>query len=274
MHDHDDHSQADPGEQSSALENTADSTPADELIQGYRSQRTVRAGTVFGAIVGVLMGSVVGAGFCWVTGQFESLWQAVLAGALAGPFVGGFIGFRERKARGDSAKPDIAIFIFIVGGLLLGLLVGFLGIFAVRGKFSASLLLGAICGGPMIGLVIGGILDRAFEEWLKKSWVAASKFAVAGVGACIGIIYLVDFMGYGPDPDEVSRDAARVIRSEWSNDPNYQDAKVHQVTLSQTGRRKYAGFVEASIAGKPERLEIDVIVDDTSISVQFRPANE
>ena len=54
--------------------------------------------------------------------------------------------------------------ICVVYGLLPGLLIFLGGIGALRGKF----LLGAAFACPMVGLLIGGLLDRVYEGILRR----------------------------------------------------------------------------------------------------------
>lgn len=208
-----------------------DSTPC-----GKRRQRTIAAGTVFGAFVGLPMGAALGAACCWLVGQFDFLSNGVLIGIFIGPMAGSFIGFTERKLRGDLVRPDTATFIGIVFGLFPALLVGLGGLSGVTGRFSGYLLLGAFFAGPMCGLLIGGILDRAFEESLKRAWGTAVTYAVLGIAVCIGLVCLIDAAAYGPDPKEVSRQAKKIITWQWSMDPELRDAAVQNVTLERKGR--------------------------------------
>src|SRR5256885_8214812 len=92
------------GTPSVPFEDAADSSP-DDIPPPEHRQRTVFAGMVFGAFVGVLMGAVVGGACCWLTGHIEVVWRGVLWGALIGPFVGALIGAKERQMRGDLVRP-------------------------------------------------------------------------------------------------------------------------------------------------------------------------
>src|SRR4051794_32424716 len=88
----------DTGEPPDPSRCVADSPSIEDMIQrGEQRQRTVATGTAFGAFVGLTMGAVVGAACCWLTGLFDLLWHGVLIGALAGPFAGAVIGFKERR---------------------------------------------------------------------------------------------------------------------------------------------------------------------------------
>jgi hypothetical protein len=236
---------------------------------GDRGQRTLAAGTAFGAFVGLPMGAAVGAACCWLTGLFDFLWHGVLIGALAGPFAGALIGFTERKTRGDLVRPDVATIACVVFGLLPALLVGLQGLGFVTGGFSAYLLAGAVFAGPMGGLVVGGLLDRALEATLKKSWGAALALAGAGVAGCIAVVCLIDSLAYGPDPQEVGREARALIVSEWRKNPAWRDATIRHVTLVREGRRTYTGFADVTVAGQPGRLMLEALVEGRVLEVKW-----
>src|SRR5262245_46022039 len=128
---------ADVGEPSVPSGCIADSPSVEDTIQrGAQRPRTVATGADVGAFVGLPMGAVTGAACCWLTGLFDFLWHGVLIGTLAGPFAGALIGLKERKARGDLVRPDIATLICVVFSLLPAMLIGLQGMSAVRGKFS------------------------------------------------------------------------------------------------------------------------------------------
>jgi MFS family permease len=253
----------------------AESLSTQEFIQcPEQRQRTVVPGTIFGTFVGLLMGAAVGAACCWLTGQFYFFRPSVLIGALAGPIVGMLIGFTERKTRGALVRPDIATLVGIVFGLLPALLFFGGGVSSVHGRFSGLLFVGAVFAGPMIGLVVGGILDRAFEEYLKKSWGVALPFGVTGVAICIGLVCLFDALAYSPDPQEVARTTGGILISDWSKSPDRRNAVIHHLTLVRKDRMSYTGFVEVTFSGRPQRLLLEVVVDGDMLEVSWRSEPE
>jgi hypothetical protein len=223
---------------------------------------------LFGAFVGLAMGAVVGAAVRWITGEFDLLWSGVLIGALTGPFIGGLIGFAERWLRGNLIRPDLAAIICIVFGLLPAVLVGLQGLGGVRGRLSGYLLVGAVFVGPMTGLVIGGIFDRAFEAFLKRSWTAMLPFAT-GIAVCVGIVCLVDAAAYGPTPEEVATKAKASIALEWKSDPDARGAKIHGVNLVRKGRSAYTGFADVTVAGQRERRPLEAVVEGGWLIVRW-----
>jgi MFS family permease len=263
-------SQPDIGEPPARADGLAESLSVQDVMQRHEQrQRTVPAGTLFGALVGLFMGAVVGAACCWLTGRFPFFYQAVLIGALGGPIVGALIGLKERKTRGGLARPDIATFICVVYALLPSLLLVLQGVSGVRGRFSGYLLVGAVFAGPMIGLLVGGILDRAFEEYQKKSWGVALPFAVIGVAICIGLVCLFDAIAYGPDPKEVGRNVRTLLLSEWNKTPHVRDAGIDNVTLVRKDRTQYSGFADVTFAGRTERLLLEVVVEGEMLEVSW-----
>jgi len=214
------------------------------------------------------MGAVVGSACCWLAGEFHFFGPAVVIGILAGPIVGTLIGFMERKTRGELVRPDIATIIGIVYGLLPALLI-FLGLNSLSGRFSGYLFLGAIFAGPMIGLVLGGILDRAFEEYQRQTWGVALPFAVTGVAVCVGLVCLFDALAYGPDPKEVGRKTEALLISEWSKSPNNREAVIHNLTLVRKDRMSYTGFADATFSGRRQRLLLEVVVEGEMLEVSW-----
>jgi hypothetical protein len=220
-----------------------DGEPPIQSPPSLRQQRSLFAGVVFGALVGLPLGAVAGAACCLLI-------------------------------RGDLIRPDIATLIGIVYGLLPALLILLGGMGIVRGKSSGYLLIGSVFVCPMIGLLIGGILDRAFEAALTKSRSAALLFGIMGVAACGGLVYGIDTAAYGPEPKEVVREARAIILTEWENKPELQKATIQKMTLVRTGRRTYTGFVEATIDGQLEQLAIEIVVEERTLSLRLTPANK
>jgi hypothetical protein len=234
-----------------------------------QKQRTLAAGTAFGAVVGSAMGAAAGAATCWLTGLFDFLWQGALLGTLAGPFAGGLIGFKERKARGDLVRPDIATIIGPVFGLLPGLLIGLQTMRLVTGRKSVYLFLGAVLVGPVCGLLIGGVLDRGFEAFLRRSWGRALALVATGVGICLAVVGLIDTAAYGPAPDEVATEVRGLLHQEWGKSPDLGEVTICKVALARQGRRSYTGFADVTFAGQPGRLMLGVRVEGGMLEVRW-----
>lgn len=246
----------------------------DTVGRGEKQQRSLLAGVGFGALVGLPLGAVASAECCLQMGLFDFLWHGVLIGSLTGSFGGALLGFTERKIRGDLVRPDIATFIGIVYGLLPALLtlLGSMGM--VSGTLSGRLLIGSFFLCPMIGMLIGGILDRGFEAALTKSRSAALVFVISGLAACGGLLYGIDAAAYGPEPKDVIREARAIILTRWENQLELRNATIKKVTLVRKGRRMYTGFVDATIDGQSERMDLEVVVEDEILSLRLTPINE
>jgi hypothetical protein len=254
---------------------TANAAPAPvgNVIQGDKAGPvTLAAGTAFGALAGLAMGAIVGAACCWLIGLFDLVWRGILIGILAGPLAGAAIGYKERTHRGDLVQPDTGTFVCVLFGLLPALQVVFQGLGGVTGKFSGLVLIGAGFAGPMLGLLIGGTFDRAFDAYLRKSRGGAMLFSVTGVALCLAIVAGIDALAYGPDPEKVSWKARAMLAEEWAKDPALQQTKIRQVTLVRKGRKTYTGTADVTLAGQPNRLALEVRVEDEMIEVRWTAA--
>jgi MFS family permease len=228
-----------------------------------RSQHWFRS-ALFGAFAGLLLGALFGAACCWLIGQHDFLWQGLRIGAVIGLFGGTIIGLVERKVRGEFVRSDSATFIGAVYGLLPALLT--LTVFgAGHGHGSAYFWVGIFFIGPMVGLLLGALLDRACEASRQKSWRTALGSAVVGVSACVGLVALMDITSRPLDANEVAAKAKRLILEEWSHKAELRSATIQNVTLTYQGADAYAGFVEATIDNHAEQLSLAVLVEEERI---------
>src|ERR1019366_2643960 len=99
-----------------------------------------------------------------------------------------------------------------------------LGINSGGGGFSFMVLIGALCAGPMGGLLFGALFDRAYDSWSRREWVTAVGFAVFGMAACVGIVFLIAATD-DPDAKEVAKDTRRLVAEIWQHDPKMREAK-------------------------------------------------
>jgi hypothetical protein len=242
---------------------------------GKPKPRGLYPGLFFGALVGLLAGAVVGGAWCWLAGLIDSLWQGVLLGALIGPLGGALIGLKERRTRGALVRPDVATIICPVYGLVPVLLLALRGLGVVQGKVSAYLFLGAVSAGPVLGLLLGALLDRAYEAFLRKSWSGALGFGGAAVAGCAALLYMLVVVTARPDPETVALQARDLILRQWKKDPELRSVKIQNITLIHKGGPMYAGFLDATIGGVAERLRLEVRSEaDGSIEVQLKPMKE
>jgi MFS family permease len=223
------------------------------------------AGMLFGAFAGLIAGSTAGAASCGLAGLSGSFWQIVLVGAVAGPLGGALIGIKERRARGNLVRPDIATIICVIYGLVPALLLVLGGIGLVKGKFTGYLFLGVVSAGPMLGLLVGGILDRAYEATFKKSWGTALGSSCAALAVCTAMVLIFARATSPPDPEEVVPKVKRLILREWKKKPELRGATIQEITLVHNGGKEYTGFIMATIRGQAERFSLKVILEEDGI---------
>jgi hypothetical protein len=273
MHDHDHDDEPSENFSSAPLPfaQTPDLSFPDETPPPRPKTQKFPTGMLFGAFAGLLLGAVAAGACCWVVDENEFLWHGALVGAVIGPVGAAAIGVRERKARGDFVRPDIATITGVIYGLFPALLILFGGSGGIRGRFSGVLLLGAGCAGPMAGLLIGALLDRAYEASRGKLWRPALGFGLVSFAACIGILVLMARAAAGPDPDELAAAARSIILWEWRKDPDLQDAKIRKITLAHDHGKVYSGSFDAKIDGQVARFKLTVFVQGGDIEVRWLP---
>src|SRR5262249_20665376 len=115
-----------------------------------------------------------------LVGQSDSFGIGALAGGVIGSLGGGCLGARHRKGRRDPLTSEVGTTVCMTYALLPALLILLGGLDVVRGKFSGLLVLGAACAAPMGGLLVGGVLDRAYEGALR--WRQESTEGTKGNG--------------------------------------------------------------------------------------------
>jgi hypothetical protein len=240
---------------------TADLSGAGEATSLPALQtRNPAAGVLFGGFVGIVMGALVGAACCWLVQKHDYLWHGALVGALIGSFGGAVIGTKERKARGEFVRSDLATIIGIVYGLLPALQTLLMGFGMVRGSFTAYLLLGILCIGPTVGLVIGALLDRAYEAGQQGAWRGAIGSIVVAVAACIGVGVLMERTNRPIDPKDLAENIKALIRSNWSDKRSLRGATIQNITLVNDGGGMYSGIAEATIDKQAVKMSLSVYI--------------
>ena len=240
---------------------------------GRPNSSLVNAG--FGALAGLPLGAAAGAACCWQMGLWDEFWQGVRFGMLAGPIAGALIGYLQGRLRAELVRPQVATFAGIGFGLLTAVLIGYM-FFAGRitGRFSLLTLAGVTFTSPMIGLMIGGVLDRAFEEVLRKRWGVAAATGVVGLAISGGVIWLIDSSAYGPEPAEIGRLASAAILEDWSDNPELRGAEIQEVSIVRLGRRAYTGFIVLRVADEEVRFVVAASLQDEGVRLKCTPVNE
>jgi hypothetical protein len=120
---------------------------------------TMTALFLFGIISGAVIGAADGMMFYFIAGGFDSPRDASLWGAGLGGIGGLFMVYARRAYWG----PDLSAAVASQLGLLYGVAPGAAFLYHcifVTGVIGTSSLVGIVMGCSMIGLLIGGLLDR------------------------------------------------------------------------------------------------------------------
>ena len=105
--------------------------------------------------------------------------------------------------------------------------------------------------------------------WGRPVAVAAGVVvAVASLGSCVGR------MTDTPSADDVANEIKPHLLEDWHRDPTLRDASIQRVTLTHVKGTVYTGFVDATIAGKPERLALRVVCGRRSMRWELDPPEE
>jgi hypothetical protein len=95
---------------------------------------------------------------------------------------------------------------------------------------------------------------------LQRAWAAGVLRVISGACVCVGLTVAIWYAPYGPDPEDLARDVHVAIRANWKADPQMKTAFLRDVTIARNGGREYVGVVEATIDGRRERFQIDIVV--------------
>lgn len=249
--------------------------PPSQIEQAFQSDspipRTIWSGSMFSAFVGICMGSVVGAATCWLFGQIDFLWDSVVAGSLVGPVGGLFIALLERKRAGDLARPEMATLICIILMLAPALVILLKGLGAVQGRFSFWLFFGSIFTGPMIGFLVGGIFDRAFEARLNDRFWSSLVSGTIGVAVCVGMVMMIAIVPYAPDPVDAAQDIRAILLTQWSLKPDMKHAKIPDISLARKGGQRYTGFADVINEGHRHKVKLEIVFDEGTYSIKLHP---
>lgn len=217
-------------------------------------------GVLFGAFVGLLTGPAVAGVTCWLTDWYEGLTLAVCVGAAIGPLGGAAVGLREPKGRGIVVRPDIATMICAGYGVLPALLMFAASIGTLGAGFSVLAGVGLACIGPMLGMLIGAVFDRAYEAMLQKAWIAGLLRCAVGAAVCAAITAGAFIAPYGPDPEDLARDARQAVREQW-HQQGIVTVLIRSLTVERVRGRQYTGVVDAVLDGQRARFRLAITVD-------------
>jgi MFS family permease len=208
-----------------------------------------------------------GAATCYVVGEWDHLETSVLLGAVLGALVGIAIVFVYRFRTGAGPRQDVGA----VAGMIIGLSPAMIIVLKLAGELSGSLIAAAAFVGPMTGLLLGALLDRATDELRDRRWGAAFVFGGVSVGLCAGLVLFIDSAAYGSPPEEVAEVVRKLITASWRDDPLMEGADIDNLQIRRDGRRSYRGTFNTAIAGFDMPFELQAWDDGDAIRVQWEP---
>src|SRR5262249_5684113 len=162
----------------------------------------------------------------------------------------------ERSLRGVLVRPDVATCVAVVFGLVVAVGV-FVVVGPVFGALSARAFVIALFIGPVVGLIVGGVLDRAFEAGGRRPWAGRVWFGGFGLAVCVGGVALI-LTKSDPPPETVAEKAREVIVVVWEVNPDMEGARIRKITLGPPTHRTYVGIIDATIDGRPVRFDLTV----------------
>jgi hypothetical protein len=228
-------------------------------------------GVVFGGAVGAVFGALLGGGAVRLAGELDYAWRGFLFGGLAGFPAGAAIAAVERWIRGRFSRPDVATHVGAVLGLLPAVLMLFAAAGAVRGVMTFFLALGLVFVGPMLGMLIGALFDRAVEASQRAAWFTSLKFFLAAILVCGGLAYAISRPPAGPDLKSLTNRVRAVIIHEIRADPGHEDTSVDGFSLNHDGDNRYSGTMEVSLKGRIDRFRVTVTVQDEFFEWKITP---
>jgi hypothetical protein len=139
--------------------------------------------------------------------------------------------------------------------------------------------------GAGIGLLVGWYVTLGKTQaeyvnqnlphgYVKKSWVAPLGISVLAIAAYFGIVFAIVFATYSPDPQELAAEVKPLILEEWQKKPDLQGATIDNIKLEHQKGPVFTGYVEATMAGKSERLPLEVDYDGETIQWKLTDPNK
>ena len=112
------------------------------------------------------------------------------------------------------------------------------------------------------------------NRYVKKGWGLPLLIAVGAIGAYAAVIFFVVEVTYKPDPAELADQVKPLILEEWHKTPELRGATIIKVTLFHREGNVYSGFVDAKLAGRFERLALEVIYEANTITWEIKPSDD
>jgi hypothetical protein len=122
----------------------------------------------------------------------------------------------------------------------------------------------------MGGMILGAVLDRAYDSIGHGRWLTALGLGVADAAIAVGVVVLITTYS-DPDPEDVAREARKAIASHWNADPDFKKVKITQIKLDPPVHREYTGVMEVAIAERVQRYNLRVHFRHHAIDAQWAP---
>jgi hypothetical protein len=142
--------------------------PEKDAGEYEQPQSSAAAGVAVGALDGFFLGFPSALACFWLLDSDGPFWIWLCGGVLIGSVVGAPVGWLETRRGRPIADLNIATHLGIFYGLLPGTLLLVGGVPMIRGRFSGYVILGLFFAGPMLGMLIGGVLDRACDSLFRN----------------------------------------------------------------------------------------------------------
>ncbi len=115
-------------------------------------------------------------------------------------------------------------------------------------------------------------------NYIKKGWARPLLASLLALGLYVAFVFALAFAQvYATqlrfpetrDPVELAAWVETRILKKWQEKPVLRDATIQKIDLSTKDRITYTGPVDATIEGKPERLQLELIVEGDNAGWHF-----
>jgi len=115
--------------------------------------------------------------------------------------------------------------------------------------------------------------------YIKKRWPGPLLVAILALGlyfaVCIGLVYAAfPSLPKDRDPATVAAWVRPRILNKWHEEPRLRDASIQSIVLDQKNGGTYAGVIEATIEGKPEKFGLNMELSSNRFSWKLNALHE
>jgi hypothetical protein len=236
--------------------------------------KSVVAVLLSSAVGGAIFGGLAGMACCWLAGKSDNLLSGGAWGSGFGAIAGAAFGGIERWRRNEIARSDRFSTIGFVIGFVPGCLLFLGGAGSVFGSMSIYVLIGLIFIGPMIGLVLGGLLDRSQEAWRYRTIREAVCCLCLAIGGVAALSWLMISNPFEPDIKTLTRQVRGIMVEKWREEFGEKAVSVDSIELKRVRDGTYAGIVDATIQKVREQFHVEATVTGDVISARWWPIEE